>query len=103
MSVVVLATFQAKAGDELNLLDALRESIPGIHDEAGCDLFALHAGAGGSNVLIEKWESEGLLEAHLAGEPVADLVRRIQPLVASDPIVTRLRSVPAGTSLQGTI
>lgn len=103
MSVVVLATFQAKAGEELNLLNALNESIPEIHDEAGCDLFALHTGDGGSIVLIEKWESEQLLEAHLAAEPVANLVRRIEPFIASDPTVTRLKAVPAGKSLQGSI
>ncbi|BCW42741.1 hypothetical protein StoSoilB3_42760 (plasmid) [Arthrobacter sp. StoSoilB3] len=102
MTVVVLATFEAKAGDEHNLLNALRESVPEIHAEAGCDTFALHEGDG-AIVLIEKWESEELLEAHLAAEPVANLVRRIQPFVASDPTVTRLKSVPAGTPSQGTI
>ncbi len=103
MSIVVLATFQAKEGESPNLLNALRESVPEIHNEAGCSLFALHEGDGGTIVLIEKWESEGLLETHLAAEPVANLVRRIQPFMAYDPTVTRLNSVPAGTSAQGTI
>ncbi|MDR6685457.1 quinol monooxygenase YgiN [Arthrobacter sp. 1088] len=103
MSVVVLATFQAKDGDERNLLNALRESVPEIHSEAGCDLFALHEEDGGRIILIEKWQTEELLEAHLAAEPVANLVRRIEPFVAADPVVSRLKAVPAGTSSQGSV
>lgn len=102
MSVVVVATFEAKAGNEHSLLSALRESVPEIHAEAGCGIFALHEGDD-AIVLIEKWESEELLEAHLAAEPVANLVRRIQPFLASDPTVTRLKPVLAGAASQGTI
>src|SRR5690349_3507631 len=103
MSVVVVATFQAKGGSEEQLLGALRESVPEIHSEAGCELFALHQGDQGEIVLIEKWESEELLEAHLAAEPVAKLVRRIEPFVGSNPEITRLRSVGAGTAAQGAL
>lgn len=102
MSVVLLATFEAKAGSEQSLLSAIRESVPEIHAEAGCGIFALHEGED-AIVLIEKWESEELLEAHLAAEPVANLVRRLQPFLASDPIVTRLKAVPAGDASQGAI
>lgn len=103
MSVVVLASFQAKAGDETALLAALRESVSEIHDEAGCDLFALHESQDGNIVLIEKWQTEALLDAHLAAEPVGKLVRRIQPFIAADPTVTRLKAVPAGSSMQGAL
>lgn len=103
MSVVVVATFQAGEGNEQNLLEALKTSVPEIHAEDGCDLFALHEGEAGHIVLIEKWESEDLLEAHLAAEPVANLVRLIGPFVASDPEVMRLRSIAAGTPAQGSL
>jgi quinol monooxygenase YgiN len=103
VSVVVLAAFKAKAGDELNLLNALRESVPEIHEEAGCSLFALHEGEDGGVLLVEKWESEQLLDAHLAAEPVANLVRRIGPFIAADPEVTRLRPIAAGTPSQGSL
>lgn len=103
MSVVVIAAFQAKDGAEEQLLGALRESVPEIHNEDGCELFALHEGGGGTIVLIEKWASEQLLDAHLAAEPVASLVRRIDPFIASSPEVTRLRPVSAGTPAQGSL
>jgi quinol monooxygenase YgiN len=102
VSVVVIATFAPKDNrSEEHLLGALQESIPEIHREDGCQLFALHKGDQGEIVLIEKWESEQLLDAHLAAEPVANLVRRIEPFIASSPEVTRLRSVAAGTGVQG--
>lgn len=102
MPVVVIATFEAKDdASEEQLLSALRESIPEIHGEDGCELFALHKGDQGEIVLIEKWESEQLLDAHLAAEPVANLVRRIEPFIGSSPEVTRLRSVAAGSAMKG--
>lgn len=101
MSVTVTARFEAHKGHEQNLVDALRESIPAVHDEPGCLLYALHTAENGSVVLIEKWESEELLERHLSGAPVAALVDRIGPHITESPDVVRLKAVPAGTDGQG--
>ena len=103
MSVVVTARFEPQEGHEQNLLKALTESIPAVHDEPGYVLFALHNGDNGSLVLIEKWESEELLEMHLNGEPVAALVTRIKPHITKSPEVVRLSAVRAGTDGQGVL
>jgi quinol monooxygenase YgiN len=103
MNVIVTATFNAREGHEQELLEALKASLPAVHDEPGCIRFALHISESGSPVLVEKWESDELLEIHLAGEPVAALVDRIQPHVAEDPQVVRLSPVPVGTTGRGTL
>lgn len=101
MSVVVTAAFTPKPGRERDLVDALRRSIPAIHEEAGCALFSLHVTEAGAPFLIEKWDSVDLLEAHLAGQPVAALVENIAPLLDGDAVVTRLETVPAGRKDKG--
>lgn len=101
MSVVVTAHFQAHEGHEQNLVDALQEFIPAVHAEPGCLMFALHRSDDGSLLLIEKWESEELLETHLNGDPVAAVVDKIKPYIAQSPEVRRLKAVPAGTESQG--
>jgi quinol monooxygenase YgiN len=103
MNVTVTARFEAQEGHEQDLLDALRESIPAVHGEPGCLLFALHSADNGSLVLIEKWESEELLARHLNGEPVAALVDRIKSHITESPEVVRLTAVPAGTDGQGAL
>lgn len=90
-------------GHEQNLIDALRESIPAVHAEPGCLMFALHTAENGALVLIEKWESEELLETHLVGDPVAVLVDRIKPHIAKSPEVVRLKAVAAGSGSQGVL
>jgi quinol monooxygenase YgiN len=101
LSVIVTAHFEAHEGHEQNLIDALRESIPAVHAEPGCLMFALHRAENRSVVLLEKWESEELLKTHLDGDPVAALVDRIAPHIAKSPEVVRLTAVPAGTGHQG--
>lgn len=103
MSVVVTAQFEALEGHEQDLVNALTESIPAVHAEPGCLKFALHSAENGSVILIEKWESEELLETHLSGDPVAALVDRIKPHIAKSPEVVRLKAVPAGTERHGVL
>jgi len=46
------------------VIDALRPAIVAVHEEPGCELYAIHEAADGSLVMIEKGESVELLDAH---------------------------------------
>ena len=67
-----------------------------------------HAVAGldapdGSIVMIEKWTSAELLDAHGAGQPVADLNVANDGLLASPVEVTRLVPIPVGDAVKGAL
>lgn len=103
MSVIVTATFKPAVGAKSESITALSHAIAEVHGEDGCELFALHDGADGTLVLIEKWASTEALDAHGQGEPVSRLNAAIAPFIAEPPIVIRMTPVAAGTSTQGTL
>ena len=86
MSVVVVAVITPEPGKEDAVREAILETIPKVHAEPGCELYALHEGAG-EFVMVERWASP---EA-LAGK------------VTSAPQVRRLQAVPAGDAERGAL
>jgi quinol monooxygenase YgiN len=101
MPVVVTAVFHPVPGRTADLIAAVRDTIPAVHDEAGCLLYAIHDADDGTITMIEKWESRDLLAAHAAGPAVAALGAAIAGLVESPPTVTTMTPLPAGTAEQG--
>lgn len=101
MPVVVTAIFIPAEGAKDQLVDALRTAIAEVHQEAGCELYAIHDAEDGSITMIEKWESAALLDAHGAGEAVARLNAAVEPFLAKPILVTRMTPIAAGTDEQG--
>ncbi|PPH80102.1 putative quinol monooxygenase [Rathayibacter sp. AY1D9] len=99
--VVVTAIFTPAEGQRDALVAALSTAIAEVHEEEGCELYAIHDSPDGTIVMLEKWTSGDLLDAHGAGEPVVRLNAAIRGLVAHPPVVTRLVPIPVGTSQQG--
>jgi quinol monooxygenase YgiN len=101
--IVVTAVFTPKEGQFAAVVDALRPAIAAVHHEPGCILYAIHEAPDGTIVMIEKWESTELLDAHGAGTAVADLNASLDGLIAKPTEVTRLAPIPAGTAAQGAL
>ena len=101
MPVVVTAIFTPAEGAKDQLVDALRTAMPGVHEEQGCELYAIHDAEDGTITMIEKWDSAELLDAHAAGEPVARLNAAVAPFLAKPVAVTRMTPIAAGTDEQG--
>jgi quinol monooxygenase YgiN len=99
--VVVTAVFVARPGRRDAARAALESALPDVHAEDGCLLYALHDAADGTLVLIEKWESAELLDAHGAGEPVARLGAALDGLLEQPPAVVRMTPLPAGEPAKG--
>jgi quinol monooxygenase YgiN len=99
--VVVTAEFVPKEGRLEQLREALRGAIPAVHEEAGCRLYAIHDAPDGRIVMIEKWDSAELLDAHASGEAVARLEDAVADLLAEPVKIVRLSPIPAGTPGQG--
>ena len=101
--VIVTAVFVPAPGRRDELVRRLEPAIREVHEEEGCELYAIHDAPDGSIVMIEKWTSEDLLDAHSQGEPVERLSAAIADVIASPVVVTRLRPIPAGTPEQGAL
>ena len=96
--VVVTAYFRPAPGQHDQVVEALRPAIAAVHEEPGCELYAIHDAPDGT---IEKWTSVRDLDDHGAGEAVRALNASLEGLLASPTEVTRLVPLPAGTEDQG--
>jgi quinol monooxygenase YgiN len=101
--VVVTAIFHPAEGARDALLAAMAPAIAAVHEEPGCLLYAIHDAPDGSIVMIEKWESVPLLDAHGEGEAVAAFRASIDGLVTGPAEVTRLVPIPMGEASRGAI
>jgi len=101
MSVVVTAVFHPVPGRTSDLVNALRASIPAIHNEKGCLLYAIHDAEDGTITMIEKWDSRETLAAHAAGPEVKALDAAVAQFIAQPTTVTTMTPLPAGTPRQG--
>lgn len=99
--VIVTAVFQLRNGSRDIVLDALQRAIPRVHEEQGCELYAMHEAADGSLVMIEKWESVESLDAHGESQAVATLVADIGDHLSAPVTVTRMMAIAMGTLAQG--
>jgi quinol monooxygenase YgiN len=102
-AVVVTAVFRPLPGRREDARAAIEGALPAVHAEQGCLLYALHAAADGTLVLVEKWESQELLDAHSAGEPVERLGRALDGLLEQPPAVVTMAPLPAGDPVKGRI
>ena len=100
MSVVVTAVFHPDEGKKEQLASALQATIPAVHEEKGCILYAIHDAADGTITMIEKSTSPELLETHAKGPAVAALDAAVGPLIESATTVTTMTPIDAGTDAQ---
>jgi quinol monooxygenase YgiN len=101
--VVVTAYFHPLPGKREELLEALRIAIPGVHDEPGCLLYAIQEAPDGTIVMIEKWESEALLDEHGSSAAVAAAAPTFATALSSPVAVTRLSPIPIGDAAKGAL
>ena len=101
--VVVTAIFHPAEGSRDAVLAAMAPAIAAVHEEPGCLLYAIHDAPDGSIVMIEKWESAELLDAHGHGAAVAAFRLSLEGLVSAPAEVTRLVPIPMGEESRGAL
>ena len=102
MSVVVVATITPKPDQVDAVREALLAAVPKVHDEPGCELYAVHEGRG-EFVMVERWESADALRVHGTAEALTTLGGQLADKLAGAPVVTRLTAVPAGDPVKGAV
>jgi quinol monooxygenase YgiN len=103
MTIIVTAEFTPVEGAYDQVVAALAPAIAEVHEEPGCLLYAIHESPTGQIMMIEKWETVELLDAHGAGAAVKRLNASLEGLLAKPVDVTRLVPIPAGTAQQGAL
>ncbi len=103
MPIVVVATMTAKPESVDTVRDACTKAIEAVHDEPGCELYALLE-ANGTFVFVEQWADEEALKTHSTAPAIGALfgavgehldgapdIKMLSPVVAGDPAKGRLR------------
>ena len=102
MSVVVVATITPSDGHHDEVRQILLDAIPRVHEEDGCELYALHED-GERFVMIERWASAQALDTHSNGEVLRDAGRALAGKLAGKLDVRSLSGVPAGDHAKGAL
>lgn len=104
--VVVVARFVPREGHAEQVEAAVLRAVAATHEQdAGCELYAAHQSVRGRPgiVIIEKWSSAELLQAHGTGDAFAALNGEVAELLAEPLDVMVLQPLPAGTDELGTL
>jgi quinol monooxygenase YgiN len=102
MSVIVVATAFPAPDRRAEVVRAFEAIIASVHDEPGCELYALHEGRD-RLVMIEKWASQEALAEHGKSPALAELHAVLDGKLTADLDVQVLAPHPAGTARQGTL
>ncbi|KWX59882.1 putative quinol monooxygenase [Mycobacterium sp. NAZ190054] len=100
MPVVVIATMKAKPESVDAVRSACQTAIEAVHQEPGCDLYALHE-ADGTFVFVEQWADADALQKHSAAPAVATLFGTVGELLDGAPDIKMLQPVAAGDPAKG--
>lgn len=100
MPVVVVATMTAKPESVDAVRDICTRAVAQVHDEPGCQLYALHE-SGNDFVFIEQWADADSLAAHAAAPAATALFAQLSEHLAAAPDIKMLQSVPAGDPAKG--
>jgi quinol monooxygenase YgiN len=102
VSVVVVATITPLPGQMDAVREAILAAVPKVHDEPGCELYALHEGES-EFVMVERWADAEALRVHGRAEALTTLGGQLAGKVAGAPEVKRLAAVPAGDAAKGAV
>jgi quinol monooxygenase YgiN len=102
MSLVVTALITPAPGRLEDVVAAFREVSPLVHQEPGCELYAAHTD-GEVVVIVERWASEQDLDAHANGAALVGLDGLLGDALAAPAKVWKLRNVPIGDPVKGTV
>jgi quinol monooxygenase YgiN len=102
VSVVVVATITPLPEHRDEVIAAFTETIPQVHGEDGCELYALHQ-AEDRLIMVEKWASREALATHSKGAARAAMNPKLAGKVAGRSQVIVLDAVPAGDPAKGAL
>ncbi|KRC65808.1 hypothetical protein ASE12_14205 [Aeromicrobium sp. Root236] len=100
MSVVVVATIVPKPDHLAEVRAALVYSIPAVHDEVRCELYALYQ-AGAALFFVEQWASQDALDNHAKGSTIRRVQDAIMGSLMEPPTLVIGTAIAAGAAQRG--
>jgi quinol monooxygenase YgiN len=100
MPVVVIATMTAKPDSVDTVREACKRAIDAVHQEPGCELYALHEGDR-TFVFVEQWADADALKTHSTAPAVATMFGEIGDHLDGAPDIKLLQPVVAGDADKG--
>ena len=97
---VVVATMTVKPESVDAGREILSRAVKDVHDEPGCQLYALHE-SGDTFVFIEQWADADALQAHSTAPAFTTLVKEVGDHLAGAPDIKMLTPVVAGDPDKG--
>ncbi|WP_197381012.1 putative quinol monooxygenase [Mycolicibacterium mengxianglii] len=102
MPVVVVATLPIKPGSADAVREACTRAIAAVHNEPGCDLYALHEGEN-VFVFVEQWADDDALKTHSAAPAVTAMFGEIGEHLDGAPDIRIVQAVPVGDPAKGSL
>jgi len=102
LSVVVVATIVPLAEHRDEVVAAFKETITQVHDEDGCELYALNE-AKDRLIMIEKWASREALRVHGTSPALTAMNPKLDGKLARPPEIIVLSQLPAGDPAKGAL
>ncbi len=99
---VVIATVWPRPEKRDEVRSVLRETVAAVHQEDGCELYALHE-ADDRFVFVEQWASAEALRAHSEGPALSRANARLDELTAKPSDFVVVEPVPAGDPRKGAV
>lgn len=100
---VVIALIRPLEGQTAHVREHLEAVIPAVHEESGCEFYALHESTDGTLIFVEAWDSRQQWIDHIEGPTVTEITKRLEGLLAAPTEVHEAYGVPAGETLRGLI
>ena len=91
----LVAHLVPKAGKEAELAAAIKEILPDVLGEPGCITYIAHESREhpGTIVMYEAWESDAMLDAHVAAGPFMKLAAQFEDLLGEPLRLEHLREL----------
>ncbi len=102
MPVVVVATMTAKPESVDAVRNACKKAVEAVHQEPGCELYALHE-ANGTFVFVEQWADAEALKTHSTAPAIGALFAEVGEQLDGAPDIKMLAPVPAGDATKGAL
>lgn len=99
----VIAIFTPKPEFAAEVKKLLLRITPLVHEEPGCELYALHQDVEGRLIFVESWTTRELWITHCEAQTVTDINAGVAGKLQRDIEVYELYNLPAGSTGKGTI
>src|SRR6476661_6943818 len=95
MTVIVVATVTPLPEHRADIIALFEKTIARVHEEDGCELYAMHEDAD-TLVMIEKWRSAEDLHAHSEGPAITEMNPQVEGKLAAKTEIKVYTPHPAG-------